>query len=186
MDGWLICTVEERESNASSVAPRVLASHVVSAPLASIAAPESSAPALVTAAESFLRTHSGETVEGVVAQRALGHYWESIRQYLTIRVGPPRALEAMRSMSREADEVGSLLAPPGPRARLFRAARAHLDGAASEAREVAWWEPPDPTRAARLRELRATLDAEARELIVLRYPRALSTDELAFVLARPL
>lgn len=159
---------------------------LVSAPLGSNAALESSAPALVTAAETFLRTHSGETVEGVVAQRALGHYWESIRQYLTIRLGRAGAQGAMRSMARESAEVGSLLAPPGPRARLFRAARARIGGAAAEAHALRWWEPADPARAARLRELRASLDADARELLELRHTRALSVDELAFVLERPL
>lgn len=156
----------------------------MSAPLGSNAALETLAPALVTAAETFLRTNSGETVEGVVAQRALGHYWESIRQYLTIRLGDARAKEAMRAMARESGELGSLLAPPGPRARLFRAARAHVDGRAEH--EPRWWEPSDPARATRLRALRASLDADARELLELRFTRALSIDELAFVLDRPL
>ena len=167
--------------------PRVLGLRVVSASLGSTAADAaSSAPALVTAAESFLRTHSGETVEGVVAQRALGHYWESIHQFLTIRVGATRALEVMRAMARDAEEVGKLLAPPGPRARLFRAARARVAGQLRETRELSYWEPPDAARAARLGELRDGLGAEARELIELRYTRALSIDELAFVVDRPL
>lgn len=146
----------------------------------------SSAPALVTAAETFLRTHSGQTVDGVVARQAFGHYWESIRQYLTIRMGAARALEAMRTMGRAAAEVGPLLAPPGPRARLFRRGRAQIDElGTTPATEIPWWEPADPARAERLRGLRERLDDAERELLELHYTRALSVDEMAFVLGRP-
>src|SRR5690606_28827708 len=58
-DRCLICTVERRARNRFRYTPRVLGLRVVSAPLGSTAADaSSSAPALVTAAESFLRTHS--------------------------------------------------------------------------------------------------------------------------------
>lgn len=168
------------------VRERMLTSWIVSAPFGSNAALETSAPALVTAAETFLRTHAAETVEGVVAQRALGHYWESLRQYLAIRLGDAGAKEALRAMVSESRDIGSLLAPPGPRARLFRAARTHAMHAEGTPSELRWWEPAEPMRAARLRMLRARLDTEARELLELRYTRALSLDELAFVIDRPL
>lgn len=141
--------------------------------------------ALVTAAESFLRTHTGETVDGVVATRALGHYWESIRQYLTIRVGAERGLSALTSMTNAGHGGASLVAPPGPRARLFREARSLVEPIGDEPGELPWWTPPNAGRAAALRAVRGALGARERELLELRYTRALTVDEIAYVLGEP-
>jgi predicted nucleic acid-binding Zn-ribbon protein/tRNA A-37 threonylcarbamoyl transferase component Bud32 len=143
-----------------------------------------SAPALVTAAETFLRTHTGgTTVEGVVATRAFGHYRESLRQYLAIRVGVEAAVDLLATL--RSTDVSSLLAAPGPRARLFHRARELAASREPAREEAAYFRPTDPSRAQHLRTLRAALDAPARELLELSHTRALAPDEIAFVLGRP-
>ena len=66
------------------------------------------------------------TVRDVIAEHALGHYSEGLRQHLAIELGNPEAAHlAFARLQERVAEVGvdALVAAPGIRARLYRLAR---------------------------------------------------------------
>lgn len=124
----------------------------------------------------------------VIAERALRHCWEPLRQYLMIRVPESEALAALAdleaSIEQHAPNDGA-----GPRAVLYSLARAVFAGRSvrlsSQAPE--WWLPRRASvrYAKQLQSMRATLDPATFEIAELGYTRRLKPNEIAFVLALP-
>ncbi|MEO0326152.1 MAG: protein kinase, partial [Myxococcota bacterium] len=135
------------------------------------------------------------TVRDVIAEHALGHYSEGLRQHLAIELGDREAAHlAFARLQERVAEVGvdALVAPPGIRARLYRLAR---EVAAALRRErpslvpegtlaLAWWRVEGPAQAGAER-LRADPRAGDRGLLELRHARELTLAEIAFVLGAP-
>lgn len=123
-----------------------------------------------------------------VAERALRHCWEGLRQYLAIRVPSPALGAVLLDLESFADR-GLLSEPPSARAHLFR--RAHERAALpADARPTPrWWRPPSARHAKDLERLRAALrdddDADAFEIAELTFARRLDAAEVAFVIRRP-
>ncbi len=152
-------------------------------------------PVLLVAAESIaMASGMSVTVADVLRARALKHYTEGLRQYLTIRLGSAGMGEsALRDLTKRLESWSSeaLSAKPGPRAHLYRLARtvaADLKLRASAQRqELFWMLPAGSAHHAYLEQLsrvRRELDAQDAELLELRYARELSPDELAYVVDR--
>jgi hypothetical protein len=150
-------------------------------------------PVLLVAAESIvLATGMTATVADVLRERALQHYGEGLRQYLTIRLGSSgRGQRAFAELATRLEGWSSaeLAVPPGARAHLYKLAR---EVAASQraraslgpAGGVTWFSPAEgsPERYLEaLRRLRKELAPEDAELLELRYARELSPDEVAHV-----
>lgn len=150
-------------------------------------------------AESLVARSSArqQTVVDVVHGRALQHYGEALRQYLTIRLGDHeaglKALSQVRALA-AARGAEAMAAQPGIRARLYRVAREVVAGMNAAGDQVPapagvpWRVLPLGTPAnyaAAVADLRTGLDAEKAEIVELRHARELSVDEVAFVLARP-
>ncbi len=137
-----------------------------------------------------------ETVASVLHARAFRHFAEGARQYLALRLGSAEAADvALRRLRIIAGEwpATELIAPPGPRARLYRKARelaAAQRGAgggpgASSGAALPWRPPAHDTPAAYRRalgEVRA-LPTHLAEVLELRFARELGEAEIAFVLA---
>jgi len=135
-----------------------------------------------------------ETVASVLHARAFRHFAEGLRQYLAIRLGSAEGADvALRRLRLVASEWPSaeLVAPPGPRARLYRKARelaAAQRGASGDVsaatRGALPWKMPGrgiPLVYGRaLGEVRA-MPTEDAELLELRYARELAEDEIAYV-----
>ncbi|MEM1418472.1 MAG: hypothetical protein AAGH15_26495, partial [Myxococcota bacterium] len=126
------------------------------------------------------------TVRDVIAEHALGHYAEGLRQHLAITLGdgPSAHLAFARLQERVADEgVDALVAPPGIRARLYRLARSVAaeelaERSATATVELAWWQLEGPAREGAAK-LRAAPRKGDRELLELRHARNLALDEIA-------
>jgi len=153
-------------------------------------------PALLVAAESIVATGMVGTVGDVVRTRALTHYGEGLRQYLTIHlrssVLAARALVALHERLREL-EGNALLRSPGPRAHLYKLAREECAHYAlepvRETEELCWVEPKGDagkSYAQALTRLRCELGGEDAELLELHHARELTLEEIAYVLDRPL
>ena len=135
-----------------------------------------------------------ETVASVLHARAFRHFAEGLRQYLTIRLGSTEVADVvLRRLRLVAGEWPSeeLVAPPGPRARLYRTARELASAQRGAGGEVSAatrgalpWKMPGrgiPLVYGRaLGEVRA-MPAADTELLELRYARELSEDEIAHV-----
>ncbi len=127
------------------------------------------------------------TMVDVLHGKVVRHYAESIRQYLSIRVGDTRegdaALRKLRAIV-AARPTESLVAAPGPRARLFELARAitdrHSTPSATAYRALPFLAAPEE-HAAAVEAIRALPRDEGMELIELRYARELDASEIAFV-----
>jgi hypothetical protein len=135
-----------------------------------------------------------ETVASVLHARAFRHFAEGLRQYLAIRVGSADAADVvLRRLRLVAGTwpAAELVAPPGPRARLYRQARELAtaqrgmggDVGASTRAALPWKKqargvPLIYGRA--LGEVRS-LPAEQAELLELRYARELTEEEIAHV-----
>jgi eukaryotic-like serine/threonine-protein kinase len=153
-------------------------------------------PVLLVAAESIaLSSGMVETVADVVQARAFKHYGEGLRQYLAIRLRATARAERAFVLLRERAQTlaaGVLLAPPGPRARLYGLARTiwlevERESGGSGA-SVSWLTPGQPTPAGyreALGRLRNELADDDAELLELHHGRELSLPELAHVLGQP-
>lgn len=152
-------------------------------------------PVLLVAAES-LALSSGmiETVADVVQKRALKHYGEGLRQHFTIRLRSAqlgeRALGILRARLAEWP-ASALLAPPGPRAHLYRLAHEialDLEPAMGEHDQaLAWLNPPEveaESYAVSLSRLREELSDEDATLLELHHARELPVDEIAHMFDR--
>jgi eukaryotic-like serine/threonine-protein kinase len=144
--------------------------------------------ALLTVAARSIAAASGAAVPDLVRDRALRHYGEALRQYLTIRVGSrTRGSRAwMGLLARAAGDAVADGVPP--RAHLFRIAREVADrmGPPSGPPVLPWRAPRAPgVHPDVLDALRAGLTEEEAELLELRYARELPPDEMAVVLDRP-
>lgn len=122
------------------------------------------------------------TIETIVADRALTHYWEGLRQFLTIRLetgGVPLALERLESLEGEGG------ADPSARALLYHDARAACAGRRPSLDRPWWSANLDPAYAARLAQLRSALweDELTFDVAELAFARQLEPPELCFVLA---
>jgi eukaryotic-like serine/threonine-protein kinase len=152
-------------------------------------------PALLVAAESIaLASGMVETVADVVRTRALRHYGEGLRQYLSIRLQSQvlgeRALEQLRERLVEWTST-ALLEPPGPRAHLYKLARELSDQledeAAGHSGDLAWMghqKQAGQSYQSALARLRSELANEDAELLELHHARELTLDEIAHVLER--
>ena len=142
---------------------------------------------------------SHATVVGVIQSRALRHYSEGIRQYLVLRLSSvEEANDARQELRVSFSEmpVEKVVAPPGIRAHLYRAARElvarRLKGRAPLAAEAFLGLPWRALRSdaptwlpVLLGRIRSELSPGDRELLELRFARELSPEELAFVLDLP-
>jgi serine/threonine protein kinase len=150
-------------------------------------------PVLLVAAESIaLASCVHETVADVVFQRALKHYTEGLRQYLAIRLrstsAAEQALHVLRTrLSQWTAEA--LLSAPGPRAHLYRLAREiarERRVRTTGTRDDLTWLPAADNAPhgylVALSRVRRELEAEAAELLELRYARELTPEELSYVL----
>lgn len=155
-------------------------------------------PVLLVAAES-IAVASGmcETVADVLRARALKHYTEALRQYLSVRLSNTLlADQAMIDVRRELENWSSdeLAGGPGPRAHLFKLARkiAKELGASTgntTSGQLLWLGPNDRAPqgyASALARVRKDLPAADAELLELRYARELSPEEVAHVVDRPI
>ncbi len=150
-------------------------------------------PALLVAAESIaLASGMMETVADVVRTRALRHYGEGLRQYLTIRLQSvafgERAMETLRERL-VLWTSAALLEAPGPRAHLYRLARDISDeldeDAARHSCDLAWMshqKQAGQSYRSALGRLRTELAADDAELLELHHARELTLEELAHVL----
>lgn len=146
---------------------------------------------LMRAAEAAAVSPTAGTVHDVLAGAAFGHYAEGLRQYLYIRVGEPEKAARLFSVLRDkvarlSAESETLLSPPGVRARVYRMARELADGDDAPRKQtgtIPWYAPPagKPAYRAALTRVREGLDADARELLELRFARDLGPAEIAFV-----
>jgi len=152
-------------------------------------------PVLLVAAESIaIASGMSMTVADVMRARALKHYAEGLRQYMSIRLGSVSAGEqAMSELTATLESWTSeaLAEKPGPRAHLFWLARrvvAELKLRASAQRQdLLWMLPADNVPESYLGQLarvRRELDPVDAELLELRYARELSVEELAHVVDR--
>lgn len=157
--------------------------------------PDVKKPVLLVAAESIaLSTGMGETVADVLRDRALRHYREGLRQYLSIRLGGNGAGErALYELSQRLDRWSSaaLSAPPGPRAHLYKLAREVVADfrmrMSRPSGELAWLKPAEgapESYVTALSRVRRELAPEDAELLELRYARELTPEEVAFVVGR--
>lgn len=127
------------------------------------------------------------TVKSVVAGGALEHHYAGLFQYARIRT---TAEDAARALSRLVIENESLVRCAeedqgiGPSARLYRALRGYLIGAAERPRTdpVEWWVPKDELLAARVGQLRRALTPLDAEVLELRFTRGLVAEDIAFVM----
>lgn len=159
-------------------------------------APPTTNPSASSAHEGVLaRAARSVTVGGafgsmvdVLHGKVVRHYAESIRQYLSIRVGDPRegetALRKLRAIV-AARPTESLVAAPGPRARLFELARSITSRyslpSATAYRALPFLAAPQE-HAVAVEAIRALPRDEDMELIELRYARELDETEIAFVI----
>lgn len=126
---------------------------------------------------------SGSDLKSFVAERALRHCWESLRQYLAIRL-PPSALASVLKDLEAFAEHAPLDAPPSARAHLFRRAHQRAALPSDGSPSPRWWGPPTPRYAAKLSRLRDTLRASAGdvfEIAELTFARRLDVAEVGFV-----
>ena len=152
-------------------------------------------PVLLVAAESIaLASGCYESVADIVGDRALGHYEEGLRQYFAIRLRHrQQAAEAFESLRGQMAKRSSreLLAPPGPRAQLYRLARCVLEARSRGTRaieeDLPWLAPDHAPHSylAALARLRRELTPDEADILELRYARELNPDELAFVMDQP-
>jgi serine/threonine protein kinase len=152
-----------------------------------------SRPILTVAAESIaLNSPHAESVADVIGSRALAHYALGLRQYLAIRLGSrllsEGAFETLRTQLRTPG-IDALHAAPGPRARLYKLARAIADERpprTSKALDDLPWLPPrrdaPASYGAALARARSELSRDEAEVLELRYTRELSPEELSYVL----
>ncbi len=152
-------------------------------------------PVLLVAAESIaVACGMSMTVADVMRVRALKHYAEGLRQYMSIRLGSLSAGEqAMSELTAtlEAWTSEALAERPGPRAHLFWLAR-HVVAelklrASAQKQDLRWMSPADnvpPSYLGQLARVRCELDPVDAELLELRYARELSVEELAHVVDR--
>lgn len=150
-------------------------------------------PVLLVAAESIaLASGMVETVADVVRTRALRHYGEGLRQYLTIQLRSAqlgeRAFGDLRNRL-QAWTSNALLEPPGPRAHLYRIARdivtAYEPQIDEQSCELNWVSPQKlagQSYAAALARLREELASDDAELLELHHARELTLEEVAHVL----
>lgn len=149
-------------------------------------------PVLLVAAESIVLANGMlETVADVLRERALTHYGEGIRQYMTIRLGSSaKAARAYSHLSARVDGFTSddLAMPPGPRARLYKMARDMVTNERASGsftqHGVTWFSPAEGAPDSYLRglsKLRKELSAADAELLELRYTRELSPEDVAHV-----
>jgi serine/threonine protein kinase len=145
----------------------------------------------VVAESLAVRSERKQTVIDVVHGRALQHYGESLRQYVTIALGDVelgrRAMDQVRAVAaaRGAQEMAQ---HPGIRARLFHIAREVVLGVASTSQNASSpkfipWKRTlvSPDRDAAISDLRTGLARDHAEVLELRYARELSLEEVAFV-----
>ena len=139
------------------------------------------------------KTSMTATMEHVLHTRSMRQYAEGLRQYLSIRLGSvdlgDRALTKLR---REVAEwpTETLITPPGPRAQIFRFARAIANSTimsrtVATDRTLPWRELSHGigTRySSALAKIRQKVDATTAEVLELRFARALSVEEVAFVM----
>ncbi len=130
-----------------------------------------------------------QTSPGMLRRRVLGPWAEGVKQYLALRLGDGRrGREAFQSLARIVNAMPheELLAPPGPKGQLYHLARAVVE----TERVMPGFVAPDPVelrfqtgrRGRALARMRDGLDAQASELLELRYARELSLEELAFAM----
>ena len=120
------------------------------------------------------------TIHTIVADRALAHHWEGLRQFLAIRLPPSgvgTALEVIEARELEMDP------DPSARAQLYRAA-VEAAAAHSPSLDRSWWSRRLERYGERLAELRRQLleDPLAFDVAELAFARRLDVDECAFVL----
>ena len=150
--------------------------------------------ALTQAAASIaLSQGQPQTIIDVLHGRAFRFYAEGIRQYLAIRTGSTeRADHYLAKLRAFVDKTDSneLIAAPGVRARLYRAARGYLhnqsrplDPPSKEDLERLPWRalPSAHMTVSPPNKLRFELEAVESELLELRHARELNVDELAFI-----
>jgi serine/threonine protein kinase len=159
------------------------------------AGPARKKPVLLVAAESIALTAGfGETVADVLRARALSHYSEALRQYLTIRLqSSAAAQDALLELRQQLDDwtAERFAQHPGPRAHLFKLARGVARNLRTEAAgasaNVPWMTPQNRSLAEYAEDLmrvRRELSNEQAELLELRYARELSPEEIAYVVDR--
>ncbi|NLE47403.1 MAG: protein kinase [Sandaracinaceae bacterium] len=126
----------------------------------------------------------------LVLERVFRHCRDGLYQYLFIRTNEKRALEILTRLETEMLSDETLLAPPGPRAKLFARARVELKGAV-EPRfapdDSVWWRRSGSRRAYLngLAKLRSSLDAREFEIAELVHTRRLRHEEIAYLLGEP-
>lgn len=159
--------------------------------------PNGARPVLWVAAESIAMTlGAGTSVAEVAGSHALAHYGPGLRQYLAVRLGSRTAadgaFETLRARVTGFSAL-ALAAEPGPRAHLYRLARALWRERGPErplsALELGFLPAPDNAPAsyvAALARARRELSAADAELLELRYARELSPSELCHVMEAPL
>ncbi len=129
------------------------------------------------------------TIVDVLHHRAVKHYAEGLRQYLTLRLGAvsaaARAFRRLRATV-AAQDSDELVRPPGIRARLYRIARDLSPQPEGDGEQLPWRLPREPKRAVRVQRLRDHLPADDAELLELRYARELRPSEIAFVIGAPI
>ncbi len=152
-------------------------------------------PVLLVAAESIVLANGmQETVADVLRERALEHYSEGLRQYLSIRLGSiGKAQRAYADLTARSEQWSSaaLNSPPGPRAHLYKLARDvaqnHRIGSSLNNGGITWFAPPEDAPESyvqALNKLRRELSSEDAELLELRYARELSPEDVAHVVGR--
>jgi serine/threonine protein kinase len=150
--------------------------------------------ALTQAAASIALSHGQpQTIVDVLHGRAFRFYAEGIRQYLAIRTGSTERADHYLAKLRafvDKTESSELVAAPGVRARLYRAARGYLHNQSrpldppskGDLERLPWRALPSAHMSiSPLNKLRFELETVESELLELRHARELSVDELAFV-----
>ncbi len=120
------------------------------------------------------------TIHTIVADQALGHHWEGLRQFLAIRLAPAAvtcALDALQAYPLESEAEVSV------RAQLYRAARQAAAGCRPSL-ERSWWSARLGSYGEKLATLRRELWADelAFDAAELAFARRLDAGELAYVL----
>ncbi|QQR88567.1 MAG: protein kinase [Myxococcales bacterium] len=140
-----------------------------------------------------------ETVMDVLHARAMRHFGDGLRQYLTVRLADAAMAEHIYNEVHRSASVWPterLIQPPGAKAQLYGLARRLANQALEAERSMTrsrnslpWRPPREDVPSSYVRALsyfRSGLDPVDAELLELYFVRELSFEEIAFVVDRPL
>jgi tRNA A-37 threonylcarbamoyl transferase component Bud32 len=161
------------------------------------------------AARSIVENQAvAHTVAGVIAERALDHYWQGLFQYGAVRTGPEVAAKLLDQLANELEgeapdtSADPTPAPapatatqgrepsattdsaPSPQASLYSRLRTLLKAQRATALKPdasTWWSPEDARFRRGLQEVRRALTPEQCEIAELRFARRLTAAEVAYV-----